>query len=380
MELFRGEQVRIAKGRHLAVFDGGCALGSVVRPLISPVCGDQRPWRQLFGARALEAIGSIAKKCSIGKLLLNPLIFPCPRWFSPSRSAAGWQGWEELSFSGLTCFFFPCTMRPSSPWRFLPRVPSWYLDSPGLSLTASSSRSGRGISRNQACRGAGTTRSARKVKEATKSTRVHRAQHNADFWQSSRRILAVMLRCLSRVALLGTLLALGLGFQPMATQAASVNASTATADYRLTTSTTSGSPAANISGPQVVAMITPTGSIVPPTLSDGSQGSPLTVLPDSRVRPQTTGRGSDRHPIRAARTAARPCLLRPGLSSRRSSPLRLEHQRCPGQRSSRLKSLTRDHHHRGSADGPRRPPPGSGIGGSAGSSSGGGATSPSRSR
>jgi hypothetical protein len=60
VELFR-EQVRIAKGRHLAVFDGGYALGSVVRPLISPVCGDQRPWRQLFGARALEAMRSVAK-------------------------------------------------------------------------------------------------------------------------------------------------------------------------------------------------------------------------------------------------------------------------------------------------------------------------------
>jgi len=35
VELFR-EQARIAEGRHLAVFDGGYALGSVVRPLISP--------------------------------------------------------------------------------------------------------------------------------------------------------------------------------------------------------------------------------------------------------------------------------------------------------------------------------------------------------
>jgi hypothetical protein len=35
VELFR-EQARIAKGRHLAVFDGGYALGSVVRPLIRP--------------------------------------------------------------------------------------------------------------------------------------------------------------------------------------------------------------------------------------------------------------------------------------------------------------------------------------------------------
>jgi hypothetical protein len=92
-----------------------------------------------------------------------------------------------------------------------------------------------------------------------------------------------MLRCLSRVALLGTLLALGLGFQPMAAHADSVNpnASTTTVDYSLTTGTTIGVPDSNISGPQVVALITPAGSVVPPTLSNGTQGSPLTVLPGS---------------------------------------------------------------------------------------------------
>jgi hypothetical protein len=90
----------------------------------------------------------------------------------------------------------------------------------------------------------------------------------------------VMLRCLSRVALLGTLLALGFGFQPMAAHAA-VNASTTTVDYSLTTSSTIGVPDSNISGPQVVALITPAGSVVPPTLSNGTQGSPLTVLPGS---------------------------------------------------------------------------------------------------
>ena len=89
-----------------------------------------------------------------------------------------------------------------------------------------------------------------------------------------------MLRCLSRVALLGTLLAIGLGFQPMAAHAA-VNASTTTVDYRLTTSSTIGAPGSNLSGPQVVALITPTGGVVPPTLSNGTQGSPLTVLTGS---------------------------------------------------------------------------------------------------
>lgn len=90
----------------------------------------------------------------------------------------------------------------------------------------------------------------------------------------------MMLRCLSRVALLGTLLALGFGFHPMAAHAA-VNASTTTVDYSLTTSSTIGVPDSNISGPQVVALITPPGSVVPPTLSNGTQGSPLTVLPGS---------------------------------------------------------------------------------------------------
>jgi len=89
-----------------------------------------------------------------------------------------------------------------------------------------------------------------------------------------------MLRCLSRVALLGTLLVLGFGFQPMAAHAA-VNASTTTVDYSLTTSSTIGVPGANIKDPQVEALITPTGGVVPPTLSSGQEGSPFTVVPDS---------------------------------------------------------------------------------------------------
>ncbi len=77
--------------------------------------------------------------------------------------------------------------------------------------------------------------------------------------------------------------ALGFGLRPKAAHADSVNpnSSTTTYDYRLTTSTTIPVADANISGPQVVALVTPPGSVVPPTLSDGTQGSPLTVLPDS---------------------------------------------------------------------------------------------------
>jgi hypothetical protein len=89
------------------------------------------------------------------------------------------------------------------------------------------------------------------------------------------------------MAVLGALLALGFGTQPNLTRADAINpnasASTATATYRLTASSTTTIPVpdANISGPQVVATILPTGSVVPPLMADGTQGSPLTILPDS---------------------------------------------------------------------------------------------------
>jgi hypothetical protein len=101
--------------------------------------------------------------------------------------------------------------------------------------------------------------------------------------QSSRRILAVMRRCPTPLSMLGALLALGIGSQPMFTRADSINpnASTATADYRLTSDTSLPVPDANSTGPQVVAMVLPPGSVVPPKLADGTEGSPLTILPDS---------------------------------------------------------------------------------------------------
>jgi hypothetical protein len=94
----------------------------------------------------------------------------------------------------------------------------------------------------------------------------------------------VIRRCSTPAAVLGALMALGLGTQPTCTRAATINpnASTTTVDYRLTTSTTIPVPDANISGPQVVATILPPGTVVPPKLADGTQGSPLTVLPDSQ--------------------------------------------------------------------------------------------------
>lgn len=64
-------------------------------------------------------------------------------------------------------------------------------------------------------------------------------------------------------------------------QAGAITPSTATAYYKLTSTSSLATPAANIDGPQVVAAVTPAGAVVPPTNDDGSQGSPLTVLATS---------------------------------------------------------------------------------------------------
>ena len=54
-----------------------------------------------------------------------------------------------------------------------------------------------------------------------------------------------------------------------------------TASYRLTTDAAIAAPGANASAPQVVAKIVPPGSVIPPTQTDGTQGSPLTILSSS---------------------------------------------------------------------------------------------------
>ena len=53
------------------------------------------------------------------------------------------------------------------------------------------------------------------------------------------------------------------------------------ATYRLTTDAAIAAPGANASAPQVVAKIVPPGSVIPPTQTDGTQGSPLTILSSS---------------------------------------------------------------------------------------------------
>jgi hypothetical protein len=54
-----------------------------------------------------------------------------------------------------------------------------------------------------------------------------------------------------------------------------------TATYTLTSAAGLPVPAANISGPQVEALVEPPGGVVPPTGSDGSTESPLQILSGS---------------------------------------------------------------------------------------------------
>jgi len=91
VELFR-EQARIAKGRHLAVFDGGYALGSVVRPLISPEDGSPRIeflTRLRHDARLHALPPKERPKGKTG---------PMPKWgkrLSPPRQGGRWVGlWQ----------------------------------------------------------------------------------------------------------------------------------------------------------------------------------------------------------------------------------------------------------------------------------------------
>lgn len=56
---------------------------------------------------------------------------------------------------------------------------------------------------------------------------------------------------------------------------------TGTATYRLTTDADIPAPADDASGPQVIAMVVPPGTVIPPKLADGSEASPLTILKSS---------------------------------------------------------------------------------------------------
>jgi hypothetical protein len=78
-------------------------------------------------------------------------------------------------------------------------------------------------------------------------------------------------------------LAFGLGSRSMLARADSLTPSTATTpiDYTLLSSVAFPTPAADIAGPQVQALVLPPGGVVPPTSSGGAQESPLTILPGS---------------------------------------------------------------------------------------------------
>jgi hypothetical protein len=77
---------------------------------------------------------------------------------------------------------------------------------------------------------------------------------------------------------------LGLGAWAPSAKAAAINpnGTTATAYYRLTADSGLPAPASDIAGPQVVALVSPAGGVVPPVGADGKQGSPLTILSDSQ--------------------------------------------------------------------------------------------------
>jgi hypothetical protein len=92
----------------------------------------------------------------------------------------------------------------------------------------------------------------------------------------SRRNLLVIRRCPALIFAASAALVLAGRLTPV-----SAASTTGTATYTLTAP--DGLPPADpsSSGPQVVAQITPLGSVVPPTLPNGDEGSPLTILPDS---------------------------------------------------------------------------------------------------
>jgi hypothetical protein len=101
--------------------------------------------------------------------------------------------------------------------------------------------------------------------------------------ESSRRKLAVIRRCPAPLTMMVTVLAMSLGSRPISTQADTVNSgsSASTATYTLTSSAGLPVPGADISGPQVEALVLPPGGVVPPTSSSGTQQSPLTILSGS---------------------------------------------------------------------------------------------------
>jgi hypothetical protein len=92
VELIR-ERARIVSGPHLAVFDGGYALGSVVRPLVAPEAGQPRVdflTRLRHDARLYAPPPQERRKGQRG---------PMPKWgqrLAPPRRGGRWAGpWQQ---------------------------------------------------------------------------------------------------------------------------------------------------------------------------------------------------------------------------------------------------------------------------------------------
>jgi hypothetical protein len=66
---------------------------------------------------------------------------------------------------------------------------------------------------------------------------------------------------------------------PMTARASGIT--NGTASYRLTTTTDIPVPDPSANAPQVIAAVVPPGTVVPPTQTDGTAGSPLTILKSS---------------------------------------------------------------------------------------------------
>jgi hypothetical protein len=93
----------------------------------------------------------------------------------------------------------------------------------------------------------------------------------------SRRKLAVNCR---RLTVLAAAVAAVLSLAVRVTPARASGISTATATYQLTSDVNLPAADSSASGPQVIAAVSG-GTVVPPTQSDGTQGSPLTILSSS---------------------------------------------------------------------------------------------------
>jgi hypothetical protein len=87
----------------------------------------------------------------------------------------------------------------------------------------------------------------------------------------------VIRRCPAPLTMMVIALAISLGSQPMSTQADTLS----TATYTLTSPDGLPVPSANIAGPQVEALVSPPGGVVPPAAVNGVVPSPLTVLSGS---------------------------------------------------------------------------------------------------